>query len=159
MKIKEGDECSGNIGYLDISSTLQCQPGLVCVRNSSDPHDRLYLCKKARSQRGHLNYCNSNISCPYDATCECDDAIGKAMCVPIPVSSQELWDKYNGFLNGGSAEEKLDFYRYIIDKHLYYDAEFRCNAYIKGFFDGAASLNVSLLVNLVVALVAMLFFF
>ena len=161
MKIGEGEECYDGYGLFDISSTLQCKEGLVCVRNSTE--DYTYVCKKAYSKKGDLNYCYDDDDCPYDATCECDDNIGVSVCVPIPASSKTLWEKYKKYY--GSYDDEIDFYEYLIGEYLYYDAYYYCGAYKEeirqwgGYVSVATSTGASAVMTIFTALVALLSFF
>lgn len=142
MQIREGKECIGNLGVLGTRSTLQCQAGLVCVRNST--FDSTYICRRAYTQQGQLSHCESDSDCAYDATCECDDTIGKNVCVPMPVSSKKLWNKVKKFYNGGSVDDMIGFYEYLIEDSLYYDAKYRCGAYTKEYKSEASSVKTAL---------------
>ena len=152
MQIEEGKQCIGNLGVLGTRSTLQCKEGLVCVRNNT--LDSTYVCKKAHTQRGQLSHCESDSDCAYDATCECDDSIGKNVCVPMPASSKGLWEKARRYYEGGSADDAIGFYEYLIGGSLYYDANYRCGAYMKEYKSEASSVK-----NALVALFAFLLSF
>ena len=156
MQIEEGEKCNGGYGMFDIASTLQCKEGLVCARSSSE--DYTYVCKKAYSKKDDFNYCDDDDDCPYDATCECDNRYGVSVCVPIPASSNKLKETYMNFYIGGDDEE-IALYEYLIGEHLYYDADYYCDAYKKEIISAASSLRASAVMTAIFALVALLLSF
>lgn len=140
--------------YFYIASTLQCKPGLVCVENVTRGSSG-QVCKKAHSQKDHLNYCNDDDDCPYDAKCQCDSRIGLSVCVPIPSSSKKLKEVYENYYE--SVDRELALYEYLIDNHLYFSADFRCDKYLADFKSGASAVKASVIMTAILALFAFFF--
>lgn len=157
MQLEEGEECGWSSSSFGIPSALQCKPGLLCARNSS--YDSTYVCKKAISKKGDLNYCSYDSDCPYDATCECDDNIGLSVCVPRPKSSNKLRNLYKNYMDndGENEDDLLALYEYLVDDHFYYSAEYRCGAYIKEL-SSASTIRASVITTIIFALFAFLLF-
>lgn len=161
MKIGEDEKCSyvsdSFNSEFGIYSTLQCKAGHVCIRNVSQGSDG-YICKKAYSQKGHLNYCKYDSDCPYDSRCECDDNIGLSVCVPIPPSSKKLKEMYKNYLKEDSTiDDRIALYEHLIDKHFYYSSNYRCEKYYMRY-NSASALKSSVVMTAIFALLAFLLF-
>lgn len=155
MKIKEGEECKWcESGYLSgqIESSLQCEEGLVCAPSVED--DDKCLCQKTRTTPDNLRYCYDDDDCGYDANCECNDIIGKRVCVPVPSSSKKLQSLYFKFEEDENIDTAAELYEYLVDNYLYIDAEYRCQRYLKEY-SAASAVKASALATIALALLAL----
>ena len=159
MQIEAGEECypflEDGEDLFGARAALQCKEGHVCVLNSTA--DKTYVCKQAYSQRGDLKYCSKDSDCPYDATCECDDSIGKNVCAPILRSSKGLWDVFEKYFKTNGVNEQIKFYEFVANERLYYNANYRCGAYRTKFQSAATAVKSSALATFFVALFVFLF--
>ena len=161
MKIKEGEKCyrySSSINRL-VEASLQCEEGLVCGDSVGDDEVD-YRCQKTITTPDNLRYCDDDDDCGYDATCECNDEIGKNVCVPVPSSSQELKKLYTDFQeNWKDLDAAADYYEYLMDNHLYIDSDYRCQNYLKGYgttiISATSALKASALATIALAFLAL----
>ena len=156
MKIKEGEKCyryGTDINSL-VEASLQCEEGLVCGYSVGDDQSK-YKCLKSYTKIESIRHCDSNSDCGYDANCECNDAIGFKVCVPIPSSSKKLQNLYFKFEEDkDNLDAAIDYYDYLMENHLYIHAEYRCQGYLKEF-SAASSIKASTLVTIVLAFLAL----
>lgn len=160
MNIGEGEECwldddDEDDVFSQVIASLHCKKGLACVPKVEGIDDYNHVCKKSYTSIDDLKYCSSSNGCPYDSICECNDIIGKSVCVPIVVSSKKLKKLYDKLVENEDEENYdpyIDMVDYLKDNYLRHDSKFRCDAYLK---DAASVLKASVFVTIALAFLAL----
>lgn len=102
MTLKENEECHIDFDHDDDDvtpvevlyalSSLQCEEGLVCVPKVRGL--KKGVCKKPNTTVAANISCVTDLSCPIDSVCRCNDLTGDVQCVPLPASSGEFLRRY-----------------------------------------------------------------
>ena len=156
MKQKEGERCERRGTEVEdlVEASLQCKEDLVCAPSVGD-NNVDYKCQESVTKIESFRYCGKDSDCGYDATCQCNDIIGRNVCVPVPSSSKKLKKLYTKFKeNDNDLDTAVDFYEYLVDEYLYIHAEFRCQRYFKKI-SAASSLKASALATIALAFLAL----
>ena len=102
MTVKEDEECHIDFDHDDDDvtpievlyalSSLQCEEGLVCVPKVRGL--KKGVCKKPNTTIADNISCVTDLGCPLDSICRCNDLTGDVQCVPLPASSATFLKKY-----------------------------------------------------------------